>query len=153
MKLTRTLDTLLSITTVLSLVVLVVVMGDALYLGLWYYIAVPVVLLGTVSVLKPAPLFLFGTTAAMAASMIVVMSVNWHAAHPEGLLGLAHLFSLPGAFVVVWGTAFAMRKKRTFDNPAYFLMGLGSFGIGYFINQLVLCNTYVWCGPLSFPIR
>jgi hypothetical protein len=150
---TRTLDASLAIAVALAMLVLVIIKGDALYLGLWYYIAVPVVVLGTCAAFRPAPLFLFGAAFAIAISMLALMSVNWRAASPEGLLGLGHIFSLPGAFVVVLGTAFVARKKQMVRPFAAFLLGLGGCGGGYFINQLVVCNTVMWCGSLSLPIK
>lgn len=128
-------------------------MGDALYLGLWYYIAVPVVILGACAAFRPVPLFLFGAACAIAISMLALMSVNWLAVRPEGLLGLGHIFSLPGAFVAALGTAFFAKKKQITRPFAAFLLGLGGYGGGYFINQLVVCNTLMWCGSLSLPIK
>ena len=50
---TRTLDASLAIAVALAMLVLVIIKGDALYLGLWYYIAVPVVVLGTCAAFRP----------------------------------------------------------------------------------------------------
>ena len=153
MTFTRTLDASIAIAVALAMVVLVIIKGDALYLGLWYYIAVPVVILGLCSAFRPAPLFLFGVASAIAVSMLALMSVNWRAVRPEGLLGLGHIFSLPLALVIALGTAFFARKKQITRPFISFLLGLGGYGGGYFINQLVLCNTVMWCGPLSLPIK
>lgn len=153
MTFTRTLDASLAIAIALAMAILIIIKGDALYLGLWYYIVVPVVVLGVCAAFRPAPLFLFGAAFAIATSMLALMSVNWLAARPEGLLGLGHILSLPGAFVVVLGTAFVARKKQITRPFAAFLLGLGGYGGGYFINQLVVCNTLMWCGPLSLPIK
>ena len=152
MKFTRTLDVSLAIAIALAMVVLVIIKGDALYLGLWYYIAVPFAVLATCSSLRPAPLFLLGTAFAIVISMLALMSVNWLATRPDGLLGLGHIFSLPGAMVVVLGTAFVAKKKQITRPLSAFLLGLGGWGGGYFINQLVVCNTVMWCGPLSLPL-
>ena len=153
MKFTRTLDASLAIAIAIAIVVIVMIKGDALYLGLWYYIAVPVVVLGTCSLFRPAPLFLFGAAFAIAISMLALMSVNWLAARPEGLLGLGHIFSLPGAFAVVLGIIFVAKKKQITRPLSAFLLGFGGWGGGYFINQLAVCNTVMWCGFLSLPIR
>lgn len=153
MMYTRTFDATLAIAIEFTVVLLVISKGDPLYLGLWYYIAVPVVVLGACAAFRPAPLFLFGTALAMAISMLSLMSVNWLATRPLGLLGLGHIFSLPGAFLVVLGTAFVARKKQIIRPFVAFLFGLVGFGVGYFINQLVVCNTVMWCGPLSLPIN
>lgn len=150
---TRAFDASLAIAIAFTMVLLVISKGDPLYLGLWYYIAVPVVVLAACAAFRPVPLFLFGAALAIAISMLSLMSVNWLASRPQGLLGLGHIFSLPGAFLVVLGTAFVTRKKQIIRPFVAFLLGLVGFGGGYFINQLVVCNTVMWCGPLSLPIN
>lgn len=153
MTVTRTLDVSLAIAVALAMVALVAFKGDALYLGLWYYIAVPVVVLGACATIRPAPLFLSGAELAIAISMLALMSVNWCADRPEGLLGLGHIFSMPGAFIVVVTTAFVTKKMQIVRPFPAFLLGLGGCGGGYFLNQQVVCNTVIWCGPMSLPIK
>ena len=77
------------------------------------------------------------------------MSVNWLGTRPEGLLGLGHLSSLNGALLVVLGAAFAARRKEISSPLTCFLLGFGGLGVGYFVNQLVVCNTLMWSGHLS----
>jgi hypothetical protein len=150
MKPSTTLDAVFA--TVIALVVLSIVMvkGDALYIGLWYYFAVPIVILGIGGALRTKPMFLFGTSLAIAITFIFYMSINWSASHPEGLLGLGHLFSLPGAVVGVFIAATLLKHKATASLFIAFLFGfIGLLG-GFFINQLAVCNTVFYCGQLSF---
>ena len=109
--------------------------------------------LGCLHCTSPAPLFLFDAASATAISMLAVMSVNWNATRPEGLLGLGHLFSLPGAFIGVLVTAIVAKKKVATHPFVLFLFGFGGLLVGYFLNQLVVCNTVMWCGPLSLPLK
>jgi hypothetical protein len=153
MTATRTLDATLATAVALATLILVLAKDDALYLGLWYYVAVPIGVLGICAAFQLAPFFLFGTSFAVASSMLAVMSVNWTASRPEGLLGLGHLFSLPGAFVGAIAAAFITRKRQVANPFLAFLLGVAGFGTGYFLNQLLICNTVMWCGPLSLPIR
>lgn len=153
MTATRTLDATLATAVALAMLILVLIKGDALYIGVWYYLAVPIVVLGICAAFRLAPFFLFGTSLAIAISMLAVMSVNWRASRPEGLLGLGHLFSLPGAFVGVIAGSFIARKLEVVNPFFAFLLGVAGFGAGYFVNQLLVCNTVVWCGPLSLPIK
>lgn len=149
----RKLDAALSIAIALTMLIVVLFKGDALYLGLWYYLTVPIVVLGICAAFQIAPFFLFGTSIAIAISMLALMSVNWRATSPDGLLGLGHLFSLPGAFVGALAVAFFARKLAV-ANPFFtFLLGVAGFGVGYFVNQLLVCNTVMWCGLLSLPIK
>ena len=153
MHLSRSNDILLA--TIISLAVawFVFLNGDVLYLGIWYYFAVPIVILGACAALRPPPLFLTGTSLGIAISLFCVMSINWGVSRPEGLLGLGHIFSLPGAIISVLFTA-SMARKRIAERPYTALsLGLGSLLVGYLINQTVVCNTVMWCGPLSMPTK
>ena len=138
--------------TVIALVVVstVMVKGDALYIGLWYYFAVPIVILGIGAALRTKPMFLFGISVAIAVTLIFYMSINWRATRSEGLLGLGHLFSLPGAVVGVLIAATLLKHKATASLFIAFLFGfIGLLG-GFFLNQLAVCNTVFYCGQLSF---
>jgi hypothetical protein len=153
MFIARTLDFSLALTIAAAVLAFVAFKGDALYLGNWYYIAVPLITLGVCAAIRPAPLFLSGVELAIASSMIALMSVNWRAARPDGLLGLGHIFSLPGAFIGVVATAYVARKLQIVRPFGAFLLGLGGFGGGYLLNHLLLCNTVMWCGPMSLPFK
>ncbi len=153
MPISRLIDVSLAALVVLALVFLVLIKGDPLYLGVWYYLAVPVIIVGTCAAFRVAPLFLLGSSFAIAITFLSIMSVNWRAARPEGLLGLGHLFSLPGAFVGVLIAMAIVKRKATITVFAAFLFGFVGLLAGYFINQLVVCNTVMWCGPLSLPIK
>lgn len=153
MQILRVNDIFLAVVLSLAVVWLAFVKGDALYLGIWYYFAVPIVILGACAALRPTPLFLTGTSFGIAITLLCVMSINWGASRPEGLLGLGHVFSLPGA--IIGAVLAASLAKRKFENKPFtaLLLGLSSLLIGYFMNQVVICNTVMWCGPLSLSIK
>ncbi|UWX04228.1 hypothetical protein H1235_02575 [Pseudoxanthomonas sp. NC8] len=125
--------------------------GDPVYVGLWYYLAVPAVALGLTALLRARPLFLSGASLAVAITLLAYMCINWRAARPDGLVALGHLFSLPGAAVGLLLAAVPVRRAR---HPlAALLLGLGGLLGGFLANQLVVCNTVMWCGPFSMDIR
>jgi hypothetical protein len=103
------------------------------------------------AIFRVKPLFLFGASLAVATTLFVYMLINWSAARPEGLLALGHLFSLPGAYIGVMLGAILSKRVQL---PVIILLSglLGLLG-GFLVNQLVVCNTGVWCGPLSMLIR
>jgi hypothetical protein len=151
MQPSRTLDATLAATVALCLSVVALFVGDPLYVGFWYYLVVPAVALGLAAAFRAKPLFLFGTSLAVTITLIAYMSINWRATRPEGLLALGHLCSLPGAGVgIVLGALSAKRVQRPIVVLLLSLLGLLS---GFFINQLIVCNTVMWCGPLSMDIR
>jgi predicted membrane protein len=150
MKLSRTLDAALAVLVSIAVILTVMVKGDALYLGLWYYFVVPTFLLGLCGVLRPKPLYLCGASLALSITVIFYLTLNWRAARPEGLLGLGHAFSLPGAIAGALIAAVLLRR-HTNSGPTFALAtGFAGVMIGFFINQLLVCNTLMWCGPMSF---
>lgn len=150
MQISRKTDIIFSAVTIISLLIIVLFAGDLIYAGLWYYIAVPIAALALAAVFRVKPLFLFGTSIAIATTLLAYMAINFFSAHPEGLLVLGHLFSLPGAGVgIIFGAMFA----RGLQNPIIiFLLALLCLLGGFFINQLIICNTVMWCGSLSIGI-
>lgn len=153
MTFSRSLDAVLAVVVSLAVILIVIVKGDALYVGLWYYSVVPVVLLGLCAALRAKALFLFGASLALSMTFIFYMVANWHASRPEGLLALGHLFSLPGAVVGALIAAVLLRRHAS-TGPAFALIiGFAGIVVGFFINQLLVCNTVMWCGPLSLPLK
>jgi hypothetical protein len=152
-QLTRTKDAGIASAIGFSLVLLVAVRGDPLYFGIWYYALTPAVILGLCALLQPAPGFLTGTSVAVAASMLTFMIINWVAVRPEGMLGLGHMLSLPGGVAASLGAALIARQGKMFRPLPLFVLGIAGYGAGYFINQLVVCNTLMWCGPFSMKLN
>lgn len=97
------------------------------------------------------PLFLLGTSLAVSVTLLGYVAINLSLARPDGLLALGHLLSLPGAAV---GTLIGAFLSRRLSNQIS-VMALGFTGalVGFFLNQLFVCNTLMWCGALSLPIR
>lgn len=136
-----------------ALAILVLIKGDPLYMGLWYYLAVFLVLLVLGAALRPRPLFLTGASLALSFTFLAYMAVNMLADRPEGLLGLGHLFSLPGALIgTLVGTVLLARRPGAGAGKG-FAMGLAGLGGGFLANQWLVCQTLMWCGPLSLPFR
>ena len=153
MTLSRALDAVLAAVVSLTVILIVIVKGDALYLGLWYYFVVPAVLLGLSAALRAKPLFLLGASLAISITLIVYMTVNWRAARPEGLLGLGHIFSLPGAAVGALIAVVLLRRHTSAGSALALVFGFAGVAVGFLINQLLVCNTVMWCGPLSLPFK
>ena len=149
----RSNDIFLSALISLAVIFVTLIKGDALYLGTWYYFAVPAIILSLCAAIRPAPLFLTGASLGIAITLLCVMSVNWSSSQPEGLLGLGHVSSLPGAIIGVLLAAVKAKKKHITLPYTSLSIGLGGLLIGYLINQIVVCNTVMWCGPLSMPIK
>jgi hypothetical protein len=124
-----------------------VVSGDILFVGLWYYMLVPAATLTLAIVMRAKPLFLSGASLAIAVSLLTYMYINWRLTRPEGLLALGHVFSLPGAAV---GMALAIFFGFRLKHPAHLLViGIGGTACGFLANQLLVCNSLLWCGPFT----
>jgi hypothetical protein len=127
-----------TIATAISLVapLIVLTVGDPLYIGLWYYLVIPAFVIGLGVLLDAPPPYVAGASLAAAVSLLGYMSINMFAARPEGLLGLGHLFSLPGAVI---GYFVAMRfAKRSSRLPAILALGFLGWAVGFVINHFLL---------------
>ena len=113
MTLSRALDAVLAAVVSLTVILIVIVKGDALYLGLWYYFVVPAVLLGLSAALRAKPLFLLGASLAISITLIVYMTVNcarapgrfaWFGPYlrPRSRSGSAHRRSTATAPYLCW---------------------------------------------------
>lgn len=153
MTYSRVLDTVLAVAIAFAVVLIVMVKGDALYLGFWYYFVVPAVFLGLCAALHTKPFFLFGTSLALSITLISYVTVNWFSSRPEGLLGLGHVFSLPGAAAGGLVAAAHLRRYASAGPATALIVAFVGVSIGFFINQLLVCNTVMWCGPLSLSLK
>ena len=129
--------------------VLVLIFGDAMYIGIWYYLAVPIAALLIAWGFKSPPLFQAGAVLGLSVTFLIYLSLNWNAERPEGLLGLGHLSSLPGAAIGLILSAYIAKIRSIAGVWVGFTMGLLGVLAGFFINQVVVCNTVMWCGVLS----
>jgi hypothetical protein len=134
--------------------VIVAFKGDPLYLGLWYYVAVPLSVIGSAALVRPGGWFLIGVAVTLSFSFLAYQWIQLTGNRPEGLLGLGHVFSVPGAFIATLGAAIVARLRSWRSALYSFLAGLCASAAGFLIAQLVVCSTLMYCGMLSsWPVR
>ncbi|WP_157969717.1 hypothetical protein [Pseudomonas huaxiensis] len=87
----------------ISLIVplLVLLYGDAMYAGLYYYFVIPAVALPIAIWFSPRKGFLIGLGIALAIEFLLVLQINWRSQWQDGMVGVLHMVSLPGAFLAV----------------------------------------------------
>ena len=144
-------DRILFIAISLISIVTVLVVGDALYIGLWYYIAIPLVAYLLTLPFKPKQFFLTGISLAILLTYIPYFYHNLFAERPEGLLGLGHLFSLPGLAVAIVLVSLYLKAKTLSPILLFTISFIGAL-FGYLINQFIVCNTVIYCGSLIWPV-
>lgn len=127
--------------------------GSPLYLGSWYLIGVPLVTLIPGLILRAPAMFLSGTTVAAITTLLIYISLMSNTGRTEGLVGLGHVFSVPGMLVGTCLSALILkyRVKATLPWLVASIAFLGA-GLGFLIAQLIVCNTVMYCGALSFGI-
>ena len=132
-------------------IIIVLIFGDALYIGLWYYLAIPLVAFSLTLPFKPNQLFLTGISLAIQFTLITYLYINLSAERPEGLLGLGHLFSLPGLAAGIIAASIYVKDKY---KKQHIMLSIGFFGTasGFIINQLIICNTLMYCGKFMSPL-
>lgn len=140
-------DAIVTAIAIAAVTALTLIKGDVLFMGLWYY---TLVLLGTFTLarlVKPKPLFITGGIAAACLSFSLYIYANWTPAPTHDLLGLGHLCSLPGAAIgLLIGAVISRRTQQS--STAAFVTGISGFGLGFAVNQAVLCSTVMSCRAL-----
>lgn len=135
--------------TIMAPLLLVLLLGDSLYMGLWYYIVIPVFVFVAVETCQPPVFFRSGIALGITVTFIVYLSINWFDDNPDGLLGLGHLFSLPGVAVGYLLAALLLRKQKMMASPVVYFSAFLSVLMGFFMNQVALCNSLMFCGVLT----
>lgn len=124
------------------------VFGDPIHAGIWYYLIAWFGLVGVVQVAKAPPLLTAGAAVALASSFLLYWAWQASLPEPDGLLGLGHLFSMPGIGIAAV-TAAVIARRRQMLPAAAFTTGLLVCCMGFAIAQLVVCRSVMYCGALS----
>lgn len=146
-------DLVAAILLILPLFLLASMGGDPLYSGAWYLIGVPLITLIPGLIFRVPALFLTGTTAAAITTLLIYISLMSSMGREAGLVGLGHLFSIPGMLV---GTCLSiwLLKYRVMATLPWVVASVAFLGagLGFLFAQMIVCNTLMYCGALSFGI-
>lgn len=132
----------------LFLIFTVLIQGDSLYVGLWYYFGVAVTAFVITVLIRPRPGFLTGVSIALAMIFAFYLQINQGNSRPDGLLALAHLFSLPGALIGLLAAGWIVRQRTASSSIAALLVAMLGVAAGFLLNQLLLCRTLMYCGSI-----
>jgi hypothetical protein len=109
--------------------IIVILNGDYLYIGLWYYILLPALLIGSNYFFKTPAHVCSGMALALQLSFFVFF--YWQLQLNQGLLGLIHLFFLlPGAATSSIAGFILLKKSSVLTTINGFTYGFCSFAIG-----------------------
>ncbi len=131
--------------------ILIFILGDGMYIGLWYYLLIPLVIIGLhYLIFKQHSSFYSGVALGISLSFIMFLSLNWFSPYrPDGMIGLIHLlFALPGMILSIFIFGIYSRSKRSsiilstkiksFLSGLFvilfgFIMGIISYYLSYYI--------------------
>ncbi|MDP9689815.1 UNVERIFIED_ORG: hypothetical protein J2W82_003483 [Pseudomonas mohnii] len=127
--------------------------ANPLYTGSGYLGAVPAAVFVLGLIFRTPALFLTGATAAAVATLLIYMNIIASLDHPEGLIGLGHMFSMPGMLVGAAASAWLLKYRVKASLP-WIVAGIGFLGaaLGFMVAQMIVCNTLMYCGPLSVGV-
>lgn len=119
---------------------IIILNGDYLYIGLWYYLLLPALLIGAN--------YLFKTTAYVCSGMALALQLSffmffyWQHQINQGLLGLIHLcFLLPGAATSSIAGFILLKKSSVLATINGFAYGFCSFAIGATAGMVVYFSS------------
>lgn len=86
-------------------------------------------------------------------TLLIYMNIMASLDHPEGLFVLGHVFSMPGMLLGVAASAWLLRYRVKASLP-WIVAGIGFLGaaLGFIVAQMIVCNTLMYCGPLSIGV-
>ncbi|OEC59404.1 MULTISPECIES: hypothetical protein [Pseudomonadaceae] len=134
----RSLDIAIGVIFVVVFAALIDIRGDVLFIGLWYYLAVIGGAFVSAVLANPRPFFAGGAVLAAGLSLALYVWLNWHPNARSGLLGIAHLLSLPGAAVGVVALGVVSRRRKWRRESRLFSAGFLGFFLGFVVNQVGL---------------
>ncbi|WP_123770659.1 hypothetical protein [Vulcaniibacterium tengchongense] len=144
----RRIDSVIALGIGFALLAATSIFGDPIYAGIRYYLIAWFGLVGLAQIAKAPPLFTTGAAAALAASFLFYWAWQASLPQPEGLLGLGHLFSLPGLGIAAVIAAVIARRRQMLPWAA-FAAGLLACCAGFAASHFVVCRSMVYCGSLS----
>ncbi|WP_415753814.1 hypothetical protein [Pseudomonas leptonychotis] len=108
---------------------IVILNGDYLYIGLWYYLLLPATIIGANYLFKTATSICSGMALALQLSFFLFF--YWQQQINQGLLGLIHLFFLlPGATISSIAGLIYLKSNPIPTTLNGFTYGFCSFAIG-----------------------
>ncbi|MFT3760608.1 hypothetical protein [Thauera sp.] len=146
--LSRKMDVVIALGIGLVLLAVVLIFGEPLYLGAWYYLLSWLCLVGLVQIVRAPPLFTTGAVAALALSFLLYWIWKISLPYPQGLLGLGHLFSLRGLGIAAVMAAVLVKRRQTSPGTVFWI-GLLACSAGFVVAQLIECRTAMYCGAIS----
>lgn len=145
---TRIVDITLALGLGAALLAAVFIFGDPAYLGPWYYALAWCGLVGLIQITKAPPLATLGAATALAVTFLGYWAWQASLPRPEGLLGLGHLFSLPG-FALAAVVAALYSRRRGLKPVTAFAITFIACCAGFGAAQFAVCRTAMYCGPIS----
>jgi len=145
---TRTLDIAFALGLGAVLLTAVFFFGDPAYLGPWYFLLAWGGVIGLIQLGKAPPLSTLGAATALAVTFLGYWAWQASLPRPEGLLGLGHLFSLPGLALAAVIVAVLARRRGLRPAGAFAATFAASIA-GFAIAQLIVCRTALYCGAIS----
>lgn len=134
----RSLDIAIGVIFVAVFAALIDIRGDVLFIGFWYYLAVIGGAFVAAVLANPRPFFAGGAVLAAGLSLALYVWVNSHPDARSGLLGIAHLLSLPGAAAGVVALGVVSRRRKWRRESRLFSAGFLGFFLGFVVNQVGL---------------
>ncbi|MCY1410284.1 hypothetical protein D9M71_256500 [compost metagenome] len=124
------------------------VKGDLLFVGMWYCFSFPAFLFLLAAFFKPVSPFCSGVSVGTCITFLFYFYRAWNSGPADGLLGLGHVFSVPGILVGILMAGILQRHLK--GALQRFSVSLFMVLIGFFFAQIALCNSVLWCGPFTF---
>lgn len=153
MALSRSLDSLVAAAIAIAVSLLAAVAGYPKLIE--YSLIVPSVFLGICALLRVKPLFLSGSCLALCTTnfFYIFSAVSTSDINSSGFVVMSVYISTGSGLVGAIIAAVLLRRYVSAGPTLPLLFGFAGVSIGFFSSQLMICNSVMWCGPLSFFLK
>lgn len=153
MAFSRALDALVAAAIAIAVSLIAVVAGHPQLLS--YFVIASAVLIGICALLRSKPFFLSGSCLALCTANFVYF-VTEGSTTDTNSSGFVVLFAVISTGCGLLGAVIAALLLRRYVSAGpilSLLVGFAGVSVGFFSSQLIICNSVMWCGSLSFPIK
>jgi hypothetical protein len=153
MEFSRSLDAFFASAIVIAASLIAAAAGFPKLIGC--FLILPSASLGIFALLRVKPLFLSGSCLAICTAnfIYVVKAVSASDINSSGSVVMFLAMSTGSGFIGAILAGLLLRRCVSAGPVLALIVGFAGVSVGFFFSQLTICNSVMWCDPLSFPLK
>ena len=153
MKFSRLLDVMIAAAIVVSTSLIAAAAGYARLIE--YFLIVSSVFFAVCASLRAKPLFLSGSCLTLCITNFPysAYAISTSDINSSGFVVMSQVTSTVGGLAGAIIASALLRRYAYAGATMALFVGFAGVSVGWFTTQLTICNTVMWCGPLTFSFK